>query len=58
MVQAAEERLQQGAWSNPHLLVRETNTDAVSFYEHPGFETAPRTIMGKWLRNRPKSAIH
>jgi ribosomal protein S18 acetylase RimI-like enzyme len=31
------------------LLVRETNTKVVSFYEHLGYEVAPRVIMGKWL---------
>jgi ribosomal protein S18 acetylase RimI-like enzyme len=31
------------------LLVRETNTQVVGFYEHLGFENNPRVIMQKWL---------
>jgi ribosomal protein S18 acetylase RimI-like enzyme len=31
------------------LLVRETNTKVVSFYEHLGFEVAPRVVMSRWL---------
>ena len=31
------------------LLVRETNTQVIEFYEHLGFETIPRVIMQKWL---------
>jgi ribosomal protein S18 acetylase RimI-like enzyme len=31
------------------LLVRETNTKVVSLYEHLGFETVPRMVVGKWL---------
>ncbi len=49
MVQAAEDWLRQRGVVKAQLLVRETNTKVVSFYEHLGFETAPRTIMGKWL---------
>ncbi len=49
MVQAAEEWLRQRGVVKAQLLVRETNTGVVSFYEHLGFETAPRTVMGKWL---------
>ena len=49
MVQAAEEWLRQRGVLKAQLLVRETNTKVVSFYEHLGFETAPRTVMGKWL---------
>jgi ribosomal protein S18 acetylase RimI-like enzyme len=35
------------------LLVRETNTKVVAFYEHLGFEVAPRTMMAKWLSRPP-----
>ncbi len=49
MVQAAEAWLRQRGVVKAQLLVRETNTKVVSFYEHLGFETAPRTVMGKWL---------
>ena len=31
------------------LLVRETNTRVVNFYENLGYETVPRTLMQKWL---------
>jgi ribosomal protein S18 acetylase RimI-like enzyme len=49
MVQAAEEWLRQKGVVKAQLLVRETNTKVVSFYEHLGYEVAPRVIMGKWL---------
>ncbi len=49
MVQAAEDWLRQRGVVKVQLLVRETNTQVVSFYEHLGFETAPRVVMGKWL---------
>jgi ribosomal protein S18 acetylase RimI-like enzyme len=49
MVQAAEEWLRQRGVVKAQLLVRETNTKVVSFYEHLGFEVAPRVVMGKWL---------
>jgi ribosomal protein S18 acetylase RimI-like enzyme len=35
------------------LLVRETNTAVVGFYEHLGYEVAPRVVMGKWLDKTP-----
>jgi ribosomal protein S18 acetylase RimI-like enzyme len=49
MVQAAEEWLRQRGVVKAQLLVRETNTKVVSFYERLGFETAPRVVMSKWL---------
>ncbi len=49
MVGAAEAWLRQRGVLKAQLLVRETNTKVVSFYEHLGFETAPRVVMGKWL---------
>ena len=49
MVQAAEEWLRRRGVAKAQLLVRETNTKVVSFYEHLGFEVAPRTVMSKWL---------
>ena len=47
-------KLQNIGWrardvSKAQLLVRDTNPNAVSFYEHLGFESAPRVVMGKWL---------
>jgi ribosomal protein S18 acetylase RimI-like enzyme len=40
MVQAAENWLRQRGIVKAQLLVRETNTNVVSFYEHLGFEVA------------------
>ena len=52
MVQAAEAWLRQRGVIKAQLLVRETNTKVVSFYEHLGYEVAPRVVMAKWL-DRP-----
>jgi len=49
MVQAAEHWLRQRGVVKAQLLVRETNTKVVGFYEHLGFEVAPRVVMSKWL---------
>ncbi len=49
VVQAAEDWLRQRRVVKVQLLVRETNTKVVSFYEHLGFEVAPRVVMSKWL---------
>ena len=49
MVQAAEQWLRQRGVAKVQLLVRETNTTVVGFYEHLGFEVAPRVVMGRWL---------
>ena len=49
MVQAAEEWLRQRGVVKAQLLVRETNTEVVAFYERLGFETTPRVLMSKWL---------
>ncbi len=49
MVEAAEDWLRRRDVVKVQLMVRETNAGAVSFYERLGFETAPRTVMGKWL---------
>ena len=49
MVQAAEEWLRQRGVVKAQLMVRETNTKVVSFYERLGFEVAPRVVMSKWL---------
>jgi ribosomal protein S18 acetylase RimI-like enzyme len=52
MVQAAEEWLRYRGVVKAQLLVRETNTDVVSFYQHLGFEVTPRVVMAKWLDRR------
>ncbi len=49
MVEAAEAWLRERGVVKAQLLVRETNTRVVSFYERLGFEVAPRTVMAKWL---------
>jgi ribosomal protein S18 acetylase RimI-like enzyme len=49
MVQAAENWLRQRGVVKVQLLARESNAKVVSFYEHLGFEVAPRVVMGKWL---------
>ncbi|WP_264481365.1 GNAT family acetyltransferase [Acidisoma cellulosilyticum] len=49
MVQAAEDWLRdRGVWK-AQLLVRDTNTQVVSFYEHLGFEISPRVVLSKKL---------
>src|ERR1700733_9877505 len=50
MVTAAEDWLRERGVVKVQLLVRETNTKVVSFYEHLGFEVAPRVVMSRWLR--------
>lgn len=49
MVQAAENWLRQRGIVMVQLLVRETNTKVVSFYEHLGFEVTPCVVMSRWL---------
>jgi len=49
MTEAAEQRLKKYNIAKVMLLVRETNTQVVGFYEHLGFEAIPRVTMQKWL---------
>ena len=49
MVQAAENWLCQRGVVKVQLLVRETNTKVVGFYEHLGFEVAQNVVMSRWL---------
>ena len=53
IVQAAEKWLRQRGVAKTELLVRETNTKVVSFYEHLGFEVALPVVMSKWLGQPP-----
>jgi ribosomal protein S18 acetylase RimI-like enzyme len=53
MVQAAVDWLRQRGIAKAQLLIRETNTEVVSFYEHLGFEVAPRVVMSRWLGKTP-----
>lgn len=49
MVEAAQAWLRERGVVKVQLLVRETNTGVVAFYERLGFEVAPRVVMSKWL---------
>lgn len=52
MVEAAESWLKERGVVKLQLLVRETNTPVVAFYEKLGYEVAPRTVMSKWIDGR------
>lgn len=52
MVEAAEAWLRERGIVKAQLMVRETNTQVVAFYERLGFEVAPRILMSKWLDGR------
>jgi ribosomal protein S18 acetylase RimI-like enzyme len=52
VVEAGEDWLRRHGIVKVQLLVRETNTKVVAFYEHLGFEIAPRIVMSKWLDGR------
>jgi ribosomal protein S18 acetylase RimI-like enzyme len=49
IVEAGESWLRRHGVAKVQLLVRETNTQVVGFYEHLGFEVTPRVVMAKWL---------
>jgi ribosomal protein S18 acetylase RimI-like enzyme len=49
LIEAAEDWLRERGVVKAQLLVRDTNTMVVSFYEHLGFEVAPRVILSKLL---------
>jgi ribosomal protein S18 acetylase RimI-like enzyme len=51
IVEAGERWLSRQGVAKVQLLVRETNTQVVAFYEHLGFEVAPRVVLAKWLRD-------
>jgi len=53
IVQAGEAWLRARHIVKVQLLVRDTNTKVVSFYEHLGYETAPRVVMSRWLTETP-----
>jgi len=52
IVTAAQDWLKARGVVKAQLLVRETNTAVVAFYEKLGFEVAPRVVMAKWLDGR------
>ena len=53
MVEAGEQWLRRRSVPKVQLMVRETNTAVVSFYERLGYEDMPRILMSKWLE-RPE----
>ena len=52
MVDAGEDWLVSRGVMKAQLLVRDTNNKVVDFYEHLGYEAAPRVVMGKWLMRK------
>lgn len=50
IVEAGEAWLRDRGVVKVQLLVRETNTKVIAFYERLGFEVSPRTVMAKWLK--------
>jgi ribosomal protein S18 acetylase RimI-like enzyme len=49
LVAAAQTWLKGRGIAKLQLMIRDSNTPVVSFYERLGFEIAPRVIMQKWL---------
>ena len=49
MVRAGEAWLAARGVVKVQLLVRETNTQVVGFYDSLEYETTPRTVMARWL---------
>jgi ribosomal protein S18 acetylase RimI-like enzyme len=49
LVEAAERWLADRGIPKLQLMIRDTNTSVISFYEDIGFEIAPRVVMQKWL---------
>jgi ribosomal protein S18 acetylase RimI-like enzyme len=52
MVEAGEQWLRDRNVAKVQLMVRESNTAVVPFYERLGYEDTPRILMSKWL-HRP-----
>jgi ribosomal protein S18 acetylase RimI-like enzyme len=49
LVEAAQTWLRDRDIPKLQLMIRESNTDVLRFYERIGFENTPRVIMQKWL---------
>ena len=49
MVHAGEQWLRTRQVAKVQLMVRETNTEVVQFYERLGYDDMPRVLMSKWL---------
>ncbi|HTS91904.1 MAG TPA: GNAT family acetyltransferase [Stellaceae bacterium] len=56
IVEAGERWLSERQIRKVLLLVRDTNTAVVGFYESLQYEVAPRVVMQKWLVPRPSAA--
>lgn len=50
-MRAAEEWLKTRGVSKIQLMVRETNTAVLGFYERIGYEPNPVKLVQKWLRD-------
>jgi ribosomal protein S18 acetylase RimI-like enzyme len=53
IVEAGEDWLRERGVAKVMLMVRDTNTVAVPFYEKLGYENTPRIVMSKWLTDDP-----
>lgn len=51
LMDASEQWLRARKVPKIMLMVRETNTKVLNFYERLGYENAPRAIMQKWLKD-------
>ena len=49
LVAAAEAWIRARGMFRMHLMVRETNTQVMAFYERLGFDRMPYQVMSKWL---------
>ena len=49
IVDAGEQWLRTRQVAKVQLMVRDTNTAVVQFYERLGYEDTPRVLMSKWL---------
>ena len=49
MIRAGEAWLRGHGIAKVQLLVRDTNTRVVPFYENLGYEVSPRVIMSRWI---------
>ena len=49
IVTAAEDYLRARKVRKVMLMVRETNTKVIGFYDRIGYEDQPRAVMAKWL---------
>ena len=49
MVRAGEDWLRRHGIAKVQLLVRDTNTRVVPFYERLGYEVSPRVLMSRWI---------